>query len=117
MAYQRRRQHYYQRFRVVIPVFSAVAAALLFLFALLSFLAPSPVETDRMQLKRQQTTVLFLSREQRFLIVQVIDRTFLIVLFCFMYGIIVQISVHKDEAIEHPAFRVPVRAFHLLASI
>ncbi|XP_047149471.1 O-fucosyltransferase 16 [Vigna umbellata] len=59
MAYQRRRQHYYQRFRVVIPVFSAVAAALLFLFALLSFLAPSPVETDRMHLKRQHTTISF----------------------------------------------------------
>ncbi|ESW08004.1 hypothetical protein PHAVU_009G010300 [Phaseolus vulgaris] len=57
MAYQRRRQHYYQRFRLVIPVFSAVAAALLVLFALLSFLAPSPVETDRMHRRRQHTSI------------------------------------------------------------
>ncbi|KAL9312508.1 hypothetical protein ACSQ67_017960 [Phaseolus vulgaris] len=57
MAYQRRRQHYYQRFRLMIPVFSAVAAALLVLFALLSFLAPSPVETDRMHRRRQHTSI------------------------------------------------------------
>ncbi|KAG5030511.1 hypothetical protein JHK85_014493 [Glycine max] len=57
MAHQRRRQHYYQRFRLMIPVFSAVAATLLFLFALLSFLAPSPVETDRIHRRRQHTSV------------------------------------------------------------
>ncbi|KAH1109355.1 hypothetical protein AAZX31_04G017600 [Glycine max] len=57
MAHQRRRHHYYQRFRHMIPVFSAVAAALFFLFALLSFLAPSPVETDRIHRRRQHTSV------------------------------------------------------------
>lgn len=61
MAHQRRRHHYYQRFRHMIPVFSAVAAALFFLFALLSFLAPSPVETDRIHRRRQHTSVLSLS--------------------------------------------------------
>ncbi|CAJ1973152.1 unnamed protein product [Sphenostylis stenocarpa] len=63
MAYQRRRQHYYQRFRLVIPVLSAVTAALLFLFALLSFLAPSPVETDRMLRRRQHTLINFEANE------------------------------------------------------
>ncbi|KAL2346187.1 hypothetical protein Fmac_000187 [Flemingia macrophylla] len=57
MAHHRRRHHYYQRFRLMIPVISAFAAALLFLFALLSFLAPSPVETDRMHRRRQQTSI------------------------------------------------------------
>ncbi|KAG5047947.1 hypothetical protein JHK85_009050 [Glycine max] len=74
MAHQRRRHHYYQRFRHMIPVFSAVAAALFFLFALLSFLAPSPVETDRIHRRRQHTSV----------------------------------NVQKDDAIDNPAFRVPI---------
>ncbi|RDX93383.1 hypothetical protein CR513_24371, partial [Mucuna pruriens] len=56
MAHQRRRHHYYQRFRLVIPVISAVAAALLFLFVLLSFLAPNPLENDRMHRRRQHTS-------------------------------------------------------------
>ncbi|TKY75314.1 GDP-fucose protein O-fucosyltransferase [Spatholobus suberectus] len=57
MAHQRRRHHYYQRFRLMIPVISAVAAALLFLFALLSFLAPSPADTGRMLRRRQHTSI------------------------------------------------------------
>ncbi|XP_061372825.1 O-fucosyltransferase 16 [Gastrolobium bilobum] len=56
MASQRRRHHYYQRFSPMIPVISAVAAALLFLFALLSFLAPSPIDTDHTHRRRQHTS-------------------------------------------------------------
>ncbi|XP_027353664.1 O-fucosyltransferase 16 [Abrus precatorius] len=57
MALQRRRHHYYQRFRLMVPVISAVAAALLFLFALLSFLAPSPIDTNHMHRRRQHSSV------------------------------------------------------------
>ncbi|XP_058785509.1 O-fucosyltransferase 16-like [Vicia villosa] len=55
MAFQRRRHHFYQRFRLMIPMISAVAAALLFLFAVLSFLAPSPIESDQMHRRRHYT--------------------------------------------------------------
>lgn len=62
MAFQRRRHHHYQRCGRMIPLISAVAAALLFLFALLSFLAPTPIDTDHMHHHRQQyTSVLSLS--------------------------------------------------------
>ena len=60
MAYPRRRNHYYQRCRLLLPVISAIGAALLFLFALLSFLAPSPIETDHLVHNRRRFSVLFL---------------------------------------------------------
>lgn len=40
----------------MIPMISAVAAALLFLFAMLSFLAPSPIDSDHMHRRRQHIT-------------------------------------------------------------
>ncbi|KAA8537424.1 hypothetical protein F0562_026889 [Nyssa sinensis] len=44
-----RRRHINQsRLRCLIPVVSAISGALLFLFALLSFLAPSPVDNDHL---------------------------------------------------------------------
>ncbi|XP_019438094.1 PREDICTED: uncharacterized protein At1g04910-like isoform X2 [Lupinus angustifolius] len=55
MAFQRRRHHYLQRFRLMLPLISAVAGALLFLFALLSILAPSPVETDHIHHRRSNS--------------------------------------------------------------
>ncbi|KAF5462205.1 hypothetical protein F2P56_018232 [Juglans regia] len=45
MAFQRRRHHYYLRLQRLIPFISALSAVLLILFALLSFLAPSPVDS------------------------------------------------------------------------
>jgi len=49
MASQRRRHHYYHRLRLLIPFISAISGALLILFALLSFLAPSPVDSDHLR--------------------------------------------------------------------
>ncbi|KAG2698185.1 hypothetical protein I3760_07G138200 [Carya illinoinensis] len=49
MASQRRRHHYYHRLRFLIPFISAISGALLILFALLSFLAPSPVDSDHLR--------------------------------------------------------------------
>lgn len=46
MAFQRRRNHYYHRFRFLIPFISAISGGLLLFFALLSFLAPSPNDSD-----------------------------------------------------------------------
>ncbi|XP_022132837.1 uncharacterized protein At1g04910 [Momordica charantia] len=46
MAFQRRRNHYYHRFRFLIPFISATFGALLLFFALLSFLAPTPIDSD-----------------------------------------------------------------------
>lgn len=61
MAFQRRRHHFYQRFRLMIPMISTVAAALLFLFAMLSFLAPSPIESDPLHRRRHYTAVILLT--------------------------------------------------------
>ncbi|KAL3593066.1 hypothetical protein D5086_011706 [Populus alba] len=46
MAFHRRRNHYYKRFRSVLPLISAVSGALLILFCLLTFLAPAPIDTN-----------------------------------------------------------------------
>ncbi|PON90444.1 O-fucosyltransferase [Trema orientale] len=46
MAFQRRRNHYYHRFRYLLPAISIVSGALLVLLAVLSFLAPYPVDSD-----------------------------------------------------------------------
>ncbi|KAK6245662.1 hypothetical protein SCA6_008752 [Theobroma cacao] len=56
MALQRRRQHYYHRLRTLVPVISAISGALLILFAILSFLAPSPNESDHFNLRRNHTS-------------------------------------------------------------
>lgn len=50
MAFQRRRNHYYHRFRFLIPFISAISAGLLLFFALLSFLAPSPNDSHHHRL-------------------------------------------------------------------
>ncbi|CAL2232938.1 unnamed protein product [Prunus armeniaca] len=44
--FQRRRLHYYHRFRFLLPLISAISGALLILFALLLVLAPSPSPLD-----------------------------------------------------------------------
>ena len=51
MALQRRHHNNYQRIRIrlLIPLISGVAAALLVLFSLLSILAPSPNDTDHLR--------------------------------------------------------------------
>ncbi|EYU17502.1 hypothetical protein ABFS82_03G081500 [Erythranthe guttata] len=49
MAYPRRRHQYRHRF---LPAISAISAAILFLFVFISFLAPSPVETDHIHRAR-----------------------------------------------------------------
>ncbi|KAF2310213.1 hypothetical protein GH714_007234 [Hevea brasiliensis] len=46
MAFHRRRHHYYNRLRSLLPVISAVSGVLLILFGLLSILAPSPIDSD-----------------------------------------------------------------------
>ncbi|KAG6591228.1 O-fucosyltransferase 16, partial [Cucurbita argyrosperma subsp. sororia] len=46
MAFQRRRNHYYHRFRFLIPFILAISGSLLLFFAVLSFLAPSPNDSD-----------------------------------------------------------------------
>ncbi|KAF3446883.1 hypothetical protein FNV43_RR12063 [Rhamnella rubrinervis] len=47
MAFQRRRNHCYHRFRNVLPLISAISGALLILLAFLSFFAPYPIDSDR----------------------------------------------------------------------
>ncbi|XP_030950896.1 O-fucosyltransferase 16 [Quercus lobata] len=47
--FQRRRHHYYNRLRLVIPLISAVSGVLLILFAFLSFLAPTPLDSDQLR--------------------------------------------------------------------
>ncbi|KAK2660891.1 hypothetical protein Ddye_007424 [Dipteronia dyeriana] len=51
MASQRRRHHLYHhhRFNYLVPVISAIFVALLILFCLLSFFAPSPVDRDHLR--------------------------------------------------------------------
>ncbi|KAB1203571.1 hypothetical protein CJ030_MR8G015394 [Morella rubra] len=49
MASQRRRQQYHHRLQRLLPFISAISGALLILFALLSFLAPPPVDSDHIR--------------------------------------------------------------------
>ncbi|GMY28113.1 O-fucosyltransferase 16 [Fagus crenata] len=49
MAHQRRRHHYYHRLRHLIPCISAVSGVLLIFFVFLSFLAPSPLDSDHLR--------------------------------------------------------------------
>ncbi|KAG6776661.1 hypothetical protein POTOM_020183 [Populus tomentosa] len=56
MAFHRRRNHYYKRFRSVLPLISAVSGALLILFCLLTFLAPAPIDTNN---PRHKNLVLY----------------------------------------------------------
>ncbi|KAL5845461.1 hypothetical protein ACOSQ4_011419 [Xanthoceras sorbifolium] len=57
MASQRRRHHHYHhhRFHYLVPVISAIFAALLILFCLLSFFAPSPVDPGHLRRPRHQS--------------------------------------------------------------
>ncbi|CAI0434943.1 unnamed protein product [Linum tenue] len=48
MAFHRRRHSYYNRLRSLLPLVSAVSGFLLILFAILSFLAPSPSDSGNM---------------------------------------------------------------------
>ncbi|KAK4276457.1 hypothetical protein QN277_014604 [Acacia crassicarpa] len=56
MAFHRRRLHYHHRFRFLIPFISAITAAILILFALLSLLAPSPVDTAHLHRSHRQSS-------------------------------------------------------------
>jgi hypothetical protein len=49
MAHQRRRHHYYHRLRHLIPCISAVSGVLLIFFVFLSFLAPSPLDSEHLR--------------------------------------------------------------------
>ncbi|KAJ6708637.1 O-FUCOSYLTRANSFERASE 16 [Salix koriyanagi] len=49
MAFHRRRNHYHNRFRSILPVICTISGALLILFALLSFLAPTPIASNNPQ--------------------------------------------------------------------
>uniref|UniRef100_A0A6N2KGV4 O-fucosyltransferase family protein n=1 Tax=Salix viminalis TaxID=40686 RepID=A0A6N2KGV4_SALVM len=49
MAFHRRRNHYHNRFRSILPVICTISGALLILFALLSFLAPTPITSNNPQ--------------------------------------------------------------------
>jgi len=49
MAFHRRRNHYYNRFRSILPLIFSISGALLILFALLSFLAPTPIDSNNPQ--------------------------------------------------------------------
>lgn len=53
MASHRRRHHYYNRLRSLLPLISAVSGVLLILFGLLSILAPSPIDSDSFHHPRQ----------------------------------------------------------------
>lgn len=87
----------------MIPMISAVAAALLFLFAMLSFLAPSPIDSDHMHRRRQHITVN-LSISLDIHSYPIIDHEFIIFVF-FQY------NEKGSEVVEKLEFRVPVRAF------
>lgn len=56
MAFPRRRNHHYHRLRSLVKVISAISGALLILFAVLSFLAPSPNESEHFHLRHHQTS-------------------------------------------------------------
>uniref|UniRef100_A0A2P2JMI4 O-fucosyltransferase family protein n=3 Tax=Rhizophora mucronata TaxID=61149 RepID=A0A2P2JMI4_RHIMU len=58
MAFHRRRYHYYNRLRSLVPLISAVSGILLILFGLLSFLAPSPTDSDNPGYLRRQVLKL-----------------------------------------------------------
>ncbi|MED6106339.1 hypothetical protein PIB30_004115 [Stylosanthes scabra] len=60
---QRRRHNYLQRFPLLIPLISAVAAALMFLYVLLSLLAPSPNETNHIHRPRLHSSFDFQSED------------------------------------------------------
>lgn len=49
MSLHRRRYPYYNRLRRLLPLIFAVSLSLLILFAFLSFLAPPPGDSDRLQ--------------------------------------------------------------------
>ncbi|CAN6539119.1 unnamed protein product [Malus baccata var. baccata] len=54
--FQRRRLHYYHRFRFLLPLISAISGALLVLFALLLVLAPSPLDVNNLHQPRHSST-------------------------------------------------------------
>ncbi|XP_068337933.1 O-fucosyltransferase 16-like [Pyrus communis] len=54
--FQRRRLHYYHRFRFLLPLISAISGALLVLFALLLVLAPSPLDVNNLYQRRHSST-------------------------------------------------------------
>ncbi|KAM1387773.1 hypothetical protein ACFX2I_015977 [Malus domestica] len=54
--FQRRRLHYYHRFRFLLPLISAISGALLVLFALLLVLAPSPLHVNNLHQPRHSST-------------------------------------------------------------
>ncbi|XVE94430.1 hypothetical protein REPUB_Repub02eG0007900 [Reevesia pubescens] len=56
MAFPRRRNIYYHRLRSMIKVVSAISGALIILFAILSFLAPTPNESEHLHLRQHQTS-------------------------------------------------------------
>ncbi|XP_022769335.1 uncharacterized protein At1g04910-like isoform X3 [Durio zibethinus] len=56
MALPRRRNLYYHRLRFLVMVISAISGALLVLFAILTFLAPSPNESEHFHLRHHQTS-------------------------------------------------------------
>ncbi|OAY50426.1 O-fucosyltransferase 16 isoform X1 [Manihot esculenta] len=53
MALHRRRHHYYNRLRSLLPLISAVSGVLLILFGLLSILAPSPTDSNNFRHPRR----------------------------------------------------------------
>ncbi|CAN6682944.1 unnamed protein product [Malus baccata var. baccata] len=54
--FQRRRLHYYHRFRFLLPLISAISGAVLVLFALLLVLAPSPLDVNNLHQPRHSST-------------------------------------------------------------
>lgn len=56
MASQRRRHQHNNHLRYIVPAISAISGALLLLFALLSFLAPYPVENNHLQHRRHHSS-------------------------------------------------------------
>ncbi|KAL1190047.1 O-fucosyltransferase 16 [Cardamine amara subsp. amara] len=56
MTYQRRRYPYYNRLRRLLPLIFAVFLSLLILFTFLSFLAPSPGDSDRLPQRLRYTS-------------------------------------------------------------
>ncbi|KAK6939233.1 GDP-fucose protein O-fucosyltransferase [Dillenia turbinata] len=51
-SFQRRRNHHNRSLRFLVPVISAISGTILILFALLSFLAPSPVDVNHFRRNR-----------------------------------------------------------------
>lgn len=107
MTIQRRRHHQHHSLRVLIPIISTISGVLLILFGLLSFLAPSPIDSDHLRRHSRRHSVHNLSFFTQFILrcafYAVIHDSVCIILLVFLQ------SEMFDAAARVSVFSVPVR--------